>query len=69
MKGDKTLAAELSLNERILQALNEGISARALTYTEDERALLADIALLSLKLGRFSPFLNGPGTYFFGTGG
>ncbi|MCI8589785.1 MAG: redox-regulated ATPase YchF [Clostridiales bacterium] len=49
MKGDKTLAAELSLNERILQALNEGISARALTYTEDERALLADIALLSLK--------------------
>jgi len=49
MKGDKTLAAELALNERILQALNDGISARALTYTEDERALLADIALLSLK--------------------
>ncbi|MCI8331418.1 MAG: redox-regulated ATPase YchF [Clostridiales bacterium] len=49
MKGDKTLAAELALNERILQALNDGISARALTYTDDERTLLADIALLSLK--------------------
>ena len=49
MKGDKTLAAELSLCERIFKALNEGVSARALDYTDEERLLLADMPLLSMK--------------------
>lgn len=49
MKADKTLAAELNVLNRIKAALEEGISARAVEMTDDEKALVADIELLSMK--------------------
>ncbi|MBE6638583.1 MAG: redox-regulated ATPase YchF [Ruminococcaceae bacterium] len=49
MKGDKTLAEELALLERVHAALEEGRSARSLTYTEDEKAIVDSLTLLSNK--------------------
>ncbi len=49
MKGDKTLAGQLELFQRVLDALNEGTTARSLDYTEDELALLEDVTLLTMK--------------------
>ncbi len=49
MKGDKTLAAELSLYQRILAALSEGKTARSLEYTEEEAALVETLELLTNK--------------------
>jgi len=49
MKGDKTLAGQLALYQRVLDALNEGITARSLEYTDDERALLEEVTLLTMK--------------------
>ncbi len=49
MKGDRTLASELALLKRVRDALDEGQSARALTLTEEEAALLDQSPLLSRK--------------------
>ena len=49
MKGDKTLAGELALYQRIMAALEEGKTARSLEYTEDEAALVDTIELLTNK--------------------
>ena len=49
MKGDKTLAEELAVLNRIKAALEEGISARAVSLTDDEKAMIADVELLSMK--------------------
>ena len=49
MKGDKTLADELALLERVQAALEEGKSARSLDYTPEEMAMLSETPLLSLK--------------------
>ena len=49
LKGDKTLAGELALLERVKQALEEGKSARSLDYTEDELEIMKEIALISMK--------------------
>ncbi len=49
LKGDKSAQREIDLIEKLLAALNEGKSARTLEFTDDERELLADIPLLSLK--------------------
>ena len=49
LKSDKSLAAELELSKRILAALEEGISARALEYDEKENELLKTFNLLSSK--------------------
>ena len=49
MKADKTLAAELAVLNRIKAALEEGISARAVEMTDDEKAMIADVELLSMK--------------------
>ncbi len=49
MKGDKTLAGQLELFQRVLDALNEGTTARSLEYTEDELVLLDEITLLTMK--------------------
>ena len=49
MKGDKTLAGELLVLERILAALSEGRTARTVELTDDERAVLYDTPLLTLK--------------------
>ncbi len=49
MKGDKTLASELELLERVMAALCEGKSAREVEYSADDMTVMADIPLLSLK--------------------
>lgn len=49
LKGDKTLQGQLDLYNRILTALNEGKTARTLELTDDERELLSDTNLLTLK--------------------
>lgn len=49
MKGDKTLAGELSLLERVMEALSAGKPARSLEYTPEEELIMREIALISLK--------------------
>ena len=49
MKGDKTLAAELAVFERIHAALSDGKCARELDLDADELAYLYDTPLLTLK--------------------
>ncbi len=49
MKGDKTLAEELAILNRIKEALEEGKSARAVELTADEKELLGPVELLSMK--------------------
>jgi len=49
LKGDKTLAGELALYERVNEALTNGISARAIELTEDEEKIMEDVPLLSRK--------------------
>ncbi len=49
MKGDKTLAGELALLNRIHDVLADGKTARTIEFTEDELAMLDDVPLLSMK--------------------
>lgn len=49
MKGDKSLAKELELLERVKAALEDGIPARSLEYDEDEAAVMKEISLISMK--------------------
>ena len=49
LKGDKTLQAQLDLLNRILETLNEGKTARQVEMTDDEKELLGDLNLLTLK--------------------
>ncbi|MBQ9600197.1 MAG: redox-regulated ATPase YchF, partial [Clostridia bacterium] len=49
MKGDKSLAKELALLERVKAALEDGKPARSLEYDEDEMAVMKEIALISMK--------------------
>lgn len=49
MKGDKSLAKELALLERVKAAMEEGRPARSLEYDEDELAVMKEIALISMK--------------------
>lgn len=49
MKGDKSLAAELEVCEMVKARLDAGKNARSLELDEDQRALLADTPLLSMK--------------------
>ena len=49
MKGDKTLANKLALYERVMKALEEGKSARSLDYDEEEREMISEVALLTIK--------------------
>ena len=49
MKGDKTLAGELALYQRILAALGEGKTARTVEMTEDEAAIVSQLELLTYK--------------------
>lgn len=49
LKGDKTLQAQLDLLNRILETLNEGKTARQVEMTEDEKEMLGDLKLLTLK--------------------
>lgn len=49
MKADKKYAAELEFFERVKSTLEEGKSARSVECTEDEKALLNSVALLTNK--------------------
>lgn len=49
MKGDKTLAGELALYERVREALEAGKLAKSLDYTDDELALMKDVFLITMK--------------------
>ncbi|MBQ9413841.1 MAG: redox-regulated ATPase YchF [Clostridia bacterium] len=49
LKGDKTLAAELEFFTRVMAALEEGKAARTVECTDEEAAMLADVALLTKK--------------------
>lgn len=49
LKGDKSLAGEIALLERVKEALDNGLPARSLDYSEEEKAMLAQISLLTLK--------------------
>ncbi len=49
MKGDKTLASELELLERVKMAMEEGKPARSLDYTKEELEIMKEISLISMK--------------------
>ena len=49
MKGDKGLAEELALVERVQKALADGLPARSLEYTDDEFKFISESSLLTLK--------------------
>lgn len=49
LKGDKTLAGELELLNRIKSSLEDGMTARAIGLTDDEKEMLGDMSLLTLK--------------------
>ncbi|MBE6574569.1 MAG: redox-regulated ATPase YchF [Ruminococcaceae bacterium] len=49
MKSDKKLAVNLELFERVYKALEEGVTARTLEYTEDEAVIMEDVRLLTYK--------------------
>jgi len=47
--GDRSRQTELELYERIGKTLNEGRSARTMTFAEEELPFLSELSLLSLK--------------------
>ena len=49
MKGDKTLAAEIAVLEKVQAALEAGNTARTVELTEEERAVFSDTPLLTMK--------------------
>ena len=49
MKGDRTLAGELATLEKVQSALEAGETARTVKLSDDERALLAETPLLTMK--------------------
>ena len=49
MKGDKSLAGELALYERVKDALEAGKLAKSLDYTDDELALIKEVFLITMK--------------------
>ncbi len=49
MKGDKSLASEVELYERVKEALEAGKLAKSLEYTEEEEALMRDLFLITMK--------------------
>ena len=49
MKGDKSLATEVEFFERVNEALNNGVCARSIEMTDDEKALLDTVDLLTSK--------------------
>lgn len=49
MKGDRTLAGELDLCERVIEFLESGKCARGFDFTEDELELISQSPLLTLK--------------------
>lgn len=48
-KGDKSLTAELSFLEKVYALLNDGVTARSIPMTEDEKNIIETVSLLTLK--------------------
>lgn len=49
LKGDKSLQAELDILKKVIEALENGLSARTLELTDDEMAVVRTLELLSIK--------------------
>ncbi|WP_298653795.1 redox-regulated ATPase YchF [uncultured Eubacterium sp.] len=49
MKGDKTLAGEVSFLERLVKEMEQGKTARACKISDEEKEYLKDVALLTIK--------------------
>lgn len=49
MKGDKSLQAEVEFFEHLRKELENGVNARAVEMTDEEREMLSTVALLSSK--------------------
>ena len=49
LKADKKYQEEIDLLEKILKTLEQGISARAIDFTDDEKVLVKDMFLLTTK--------------------
>ena len=49
LKGDKTLAGELALYERVKKALEAGKLAKSLDYTDEELELMKEVFLITMK--------------------
>lgn len=49
MKGDKSLASELALFERVKAHMEEGKPARTAGFNEDEAAIMRDVFLITMK--------------------
>ncbi len=49
LKGDKKFQIELDLLERVKAGLEEGKPARALDYSDEEREMMREVALLTMK--------------------
>ncbi|MCH5212297.1 MAG: redox-regulated ATPase YchF [Oscillospiraceae bacterium] len=49
MKGDKSLASEVALYERVKAAMEEGKLAKSLDYDDDELALMKELFLITMK--------------------
>ena len=49
MKGDRTLAGELATLERVQAALEAGLTARTVELSDEERVLLSETPLLTMK--------------------
>ncbi|MBW6507939.1 MAG: redox-regulated ATPase YchF [Desulfuromonadales bacterium] len=47
--GDKKLQAEVAVLERISRALNQGMPARSVALEDDERSLIKDLHLITVK--------------------
>lgn len=49
VRGDKTLEAELAAQEKVYAALSDGKPARTVDLSDDEKALLREVNLLTMK--------------------
>ena len=49
LKGDKSIEPEIHMLERLAEAMNNGASARSVELSDDEKAMIADMPLLSMK--------------------
>ncbi len=47
--GDKQLQAEVAILERVEAALNDGIPARAVDLSDDEKKMIAELCLITIK--------------------
>ncbi len=49
LKGDKSIQTEIDLFEKVIEHLKNGNNARTMSLTDDEKGLMSDLPLLSMK--------------------